>query len=44
MIELGVPYELKSFKHDNVKKPPFTDINPNGRVPGINYMILSLQD
>ncbi|RMJ12707.1 hypothetical protein BHE90_001223 [Fusarium euwallaceae] len=35
MIELGVPYELKSFKHDDVKKPPFTDLNPNGRVPAI---------
>lgn len=34
MIELGVPYELKSFKHDDVKKPPFTELNPNGRVPG----------
>ncbi|KAM0415938.1 hypothetical protein ACHAPT_013091 [Fusarium lateritium] len=35
LIELGVPYELKSFKHDDVKKPPFTDLNPNGRVPAI---------
>jgi glutathione S-transferase len=33
--ELGVPYELKSFKFDDVKKKPFTDINPNGRVPAI---------
>lgn len=31
MIELGVPYELKSFKHDDVKKP-LADLNPNGRV------------
>ncbi|RSL59679.1 hypothetical protein CEP54_007155 [Fusarium duplospermum] len=35
MIELGVPYELHSFKHDDVKKPPFTNLNPNGRVPAI---------
>ncbi len=32
--ELGVPYEVKSFKFDDVKKKPYTDINPNGRVPG----------
>ncbi|KAJ4317647.1 hypothetical protein N0V84_007246 [Fusarium piperis] len=39
MIELGVPYELKSFKHEDVKKPPFTDINPNGRVPGMYSIV-----
>lgn len=32
--ELGVPYTIHSFKFDDVKKPPFTDINPNGRAPG----------
>lgn len=32
--ELGVPYIIKSFKFDDVKKPPFIYINPNGRVPG----------
>ncbi|RYP69456.1 hypothetical protein DL771_006108 [Monosporascus sp. 5C6A] len=32
--ELGVPYEIKAFKFDDVKKKPFIDINPNGRVPG----------
>lgn len=33
--ELGLNYEIKSFKFDDVKKPPFIDINPNGRVPAI---------
>ncbi|KAF3404185.1 Glutathione S-transferase 2 [Talaromyces pinophilus] len=33
--ELGVPYTIHSFKFDDVKKPPFTDINPNGRAPAI---------
>ncbi|KAI8957563.1 glutathione S-transferase [Daldinia sp. FL1419] len=33
--ELGVPYEIKAIKFDVVKKKPFTDINPNGRVPAI---------
>ncbi|KAJ5088237.1 glutathione transferase 1 [Penicillium angulare] len=33
--ELQVPYEIKAFKHDDVKKTPYTDINPNGRVPAI---------
>ncbi|KAJ2996574.1 hypothetical protein NUW58_g936 [Xylaria curta] len=33
--ELQVPYEIKSFKFDDVKKKPFIDINPNGRVPAI---------
>lgn len=32
--ELQVPYVIHSFKFDDVKKPPFIDINPNGRVPG----------
>ena len=32
--ELGVPYNIHSFKFDDVKKPPFININPNGRVPG----------
>ncbi|KAM5356938.1 hypothetical protein ACJ41O_003584 [Fusarium nematophilum] len=35
MIELGVPYEIKAFKSADVKKPPYADINPNGRVPAI---------
>ncbi|PWY80865.1 glutathione transferase [Aspergillus sclerotioniger CBS 115572] len=33
--ELQVPYVIESFKFDDVKKPPFIDINPNGRVPAI---------
>jgi glutathione S-transferase len=33
--ELELNYELKSFRFDDVKKPPFTDVNPNGRVPAI---------
>ncbi|KAH7065910.1 glutathione S-transferase [Paraphoma chrysanthemicola] len=33
--ELGLPYELNSFGFEVVKKKPFTDINPNGRVPAI---------
>ncbi|KAL2278520.1 hypothetical protein FJTKL_14434 [Diaporthe vaccinii] len=33
--ELGLNYEIKSFRFDDVKKKPFTDINPNGRVPAI---------
>ncbi|KAH7320577.1 glutathione S-transferase [Stachybotrys elegans] len=33
--ELGVPYEVKSIRFEDLKKAPFTDINPNGRVPAI---------
>ncbi|RYP63009.1 hypothetical protein DL769_007092 [Monosporascus sp. CRB-8-3] len=33
--ELRVPYEIKAFKFDDVKKKPFIDINPNGRVPDL---------
>ncbi|KAI1138478.1 glutathione S-transferase [Hypoxylon sp. FL0543] len=33
--ELGLPYEVESLKFENIKKKPFTDINPNGRVPAI---------
>jgi glutathione S-transferase len=33
--ELGLNYEMKSFSFENVKKKPFIDINPNGRVPAI---------
>ncbi|KAI1359434.1 glutathione S-transferase [Xylaria arbuscula] len=33
--ELGLNYEIKSFRFDDVKKPPFIDINPNGRLPAI---------
>jgi glutathione S-transferase len=30
-----VPYEVESIRFEEIKKPPFTDINPNGRVPAI---------
>ncbi|KAJ4393110.1 hypothetical protein N0V93_002317 [Gnomoniopsis smithogilvyi] len=33
--ELGVPYENRVVAHDAVKKPPFININPNGRTPAI---------
>ncbi|KAI2471617.1 glutathione S-transferase [Annulohypoxylon bovei var. microspora] len=33
--ELHVPYEIKSLKPENIKKPPLIDLNPNGRVPAI---------
>ncbi|KAE8151596.1 glutathione S-transferase [Aspergillus avenaceus] len=33
--ELEVPYVIESFPFAEVKKPPFIDINPNGRVPAI---------
>ncbi|KAI0389795.1 glutathione S-transferase [Xylariaceae sp. FL0594] len=35
MQELGIEYEIKLVKHDHLKQKPFTDINPNGRVPAI---------
>ncbi|KAI0868718.1 glutathione S-transferase [Hypoxylon argillaceum] len=33
--ELSVPYEIVSFKFEQIKKKPFLDLNPNGRVPAI---------
>ncbi|KAK2592797.1 Transcriptional regulator ure2 [Conoideocrella luteorostrata] len=33
--ELGLPYEIESIRFENIKQPPLTDINPNGRVPAI---------
>ncbi|OTA98357.1 hypothetical protein M426DRAFT_326032 [Hypoxylon sp. CI-4A] len=33
--ELKVPYEIESIKFENIKKPPFINLNPNGRVPAI---------
>ena len=32
--ELNLPYEINSFTWGEHKKKPFTDLNPNGRVPG----------
>ncbi|CAL5866976.1 uncharacterized protein PFLUO_LOCUS1188 [Penicillium psychrofluorescens] len=34
-LELDIPYVIESFKFDDVKKPPFINVNPNGRVPAI---------
>ncbi|KAK8848416.1 glutathione S-transferase [Apiospora arundinis] len=33
--ELKVPYEIQSIRFENIKKKPFVDLNPNGRVPAI---------
>ncbi|KAI4189164.1 MAG: hypothetical protein L6R41_001663 [Letrouitia leprolyta] len=33
--ELGVPYEIKSIRFEDIKKEPFINLNPNGRVPAI---------
>lgn len=32
--ELQVLYEIVSFEFEKIKKKPFIDLNPNGRVPG----------
>jgi glutathione S-transferase len=32
---LSVPYTINSFRYEDVKKKPFTNINPNGRNPAI---------
>jgi glutathione S-transferase len=33
--ELKVPYEIQPIRFENIKKKPFIDLNPNGRVPAI---------
>ncbi|KAK0631020.1 glutathione S-transferase [Bombardia bombarda] len=33
--ELDIPYKVESVRFENVKSKPYTDINPNGRVPAI---------
>ncbi|KAI4235908.1 MAG: hypothetical protein LQ349_002865 [Xanthoria aureola] len=33
--ELGIPYEIKSIRFEDIKKSPFIDVNPNGRAPAI---------
>ncbi|KAI0198929.1 glutathione S-transferase [Astrocystis sublimbata] len=33
--ELSIPYEIVTVKFDDVKKKPYTDVNPNGRCPAI---------
>lgn len=32
--ELGLNYDIKSFRFDDVKKRPFIDVNPNWSCPG----------
>ncbi|KAI0869861.1 glutathione S-transferase [Hypoxylon argillaceum] len=33
--ELGLKYKIESFRFDDIKKEPFINVNPNGRVPAI---------
>ncbi|APA09444.1 hypothetical protein SS1G_12248 [Sclerotinia sclerotiorum 1980 UF-70] len=33
--ELNIPYEIKTVRFEDIKKPPFIDLNPNGRAPAI---------
>ncbi|KAI1440242.1 glutathione S-transferase [Annulohypoxylon stygium] len=33
--ELQVPYEIVAFRFDDIKKPPFVNLNPNASVPAI---------
>jgi len=33
--ELNLPYETVWVELDGLKQKPFTDVNPNGRVPGM---------
>ena len=35
MEELGVPYDITEISLADIKKQPFTSINPNGRLPAI---------
>jgi glutathione S-transferase len=37
MEELGVPYELKYLERGECKLEPYVKINPNGRVPGMQF-------
>ena len=32
---LGIPYEIKSKRFEEIKKSPFVDVNPDGRAPGL---------
>lgn len=38
--ELNVPLELKIVAYGDLKAKPYTDINPNGRAPGISFFYL----
>jgi glutathione S-transferase len=33
--ELGLPYTVKGVAWNEIKSPPYTDLNPNGRVPSL---------
>ena len=33
--ELALPYTIQDVDMSEMKKTPFTDVNPNGRVPAI---------
>ncbi|KAJ8124698.1 hypothetical protein O1611_g8942 [Lasiodiplodia mahajangana] len=35
VLRLGIPYKITSIRFEDVKKPPLTDVNPNGRTPAI---------
>lgn len=35
--ELQVPYVIESFRFNDVKLKPYTNICPNGRVPGMYH-------
>lgn len=35
MEELGVPYEHRFISFEDMKKPAYEKVNPNGRVPTI---------
>jgi hypothetical protein len=37
--ELDLPYESAYVELDEFKKPPLTDANPNGRIPGISLIV-----
>jgi glutathione S-transferase len=34
--ELGLPFETEFVEMENVKKEPYTNVNPNGRLPSIH--------
>lgn len=36
--ELKVPYQVVSFRFDDIKKPPFINMNPNASVPGKSHL------
>ena len=43
--ELDVPYEIKSIRFEDAKKPPFIDLNPNGRSPGtFRFPLISVRE